>query len=787
MIPPLSWAALAFLAGLVFADTTDLSISVGLISLAIVLILWGLISRIKKTVWGSLVIQKNNRTGLAPIFLILSFLFGIVRLQLANLPPSYDDLAWYNDQGTATITGVISSYPDRRDAYQLITIDSRSLEISTADTKSIPLAGKALVRTGINVAWKYGDEIQLVGKLTTPSDEADFSYQDYLSYKSILTSIYYPEIILIAHGQGNLLIQGIYTIRDQAIITLSQIFPAPESALLAGILLGFDNKIPPDIQTAFRTTGTTHIIAISGFNISILAALFSTFYFRLFGIRKGVLATTITLFIYVILTGASPSVVRAAIMGSLGLLASLVGRRQNGINSLAFVATIMCLVNPFLPWDISFQLSFLSTLGLILFANPMVEWIKRILVRLLPSHSPGNIAEGIGEYFLFTLAALIMTFPVMAFHFHTFSWLSLITNPLVLPAQPAVMILGGICLLLGLIWLPMGQIIGYLAWPFVAYTIRLVTFLGSIPGTGLIGIQIGMGFIIFYYAVFALIFIKYKVSLVERFLQPNMVILITGTLLAMLWRFGLSLPDGRLHIYVLENGPSENILIRSPGGRYFLIGGGSQSSVLADALGKRLPPGNRQLDIVFLPVSDKQAIRSIRHGSTGIIIKELIWLGDQTGRASAIDLEANVLVKNITNTHDITETEFLLASGASLVLHPYQEHGWTFYLGWKNFSMVIPIGIDQSDWVDKIKLAASRSQFSVVVLAGDGSNDLNPISSINSLIPTVLIVNSDPGHPFSKYPTFYKSGTILTTNQNGWIHISSDGDRIWVETARNPE
>ncbi len=332
---------------------------------------------------------------------------------------------------------------------------------------------------------------------------------------------------------------------------MSQIFPAPESALLSGILLGFDNNIPPDIQAAFRKTGTTHIIAISGFNISILVALFSAFFFRLFGTRKGILATTIALLVYVLLTGASPSVVRAAIMGSLGLFASLLGRRQNGINSLAFVCTIMCIINPFLPWDISFQLSFLSTLGLILFAEPMVEWARHILARLLPSHSMGNVAEKIGEYVLFTLAALIMTFPVMAYHFHAFSWLSFFTNPLILPVQPAVMILGGLSLLLGMIWLPLGQIVAYLAWPFTAYTIKLVALFGNTTSVESGGINIGMGFIVFYYAVLILVFINNKGSFIKRILQPNLVLLLSGALIVTLWRYGLTLPDGYLHIYII--------------------------------------------------------------------------------------------------------------------------------------------------------------------------------------------------------------------------------------------
>lgn len=788
MIPPLTWAALIFLAGLIFAEITATTLSVGFIVLAGVLLLLVVVRCLtKKKPVGSFLFQKTNPAGISPVVLIFSFFFGFIRFQLANLPPSPNNLAWYNNEGVVTITGMISGFPDKRDTFQLLTVDSDTITTDITETGPIPITGKTIVRTGNDANWSYGDKVQLIGSLSIPADEADFSYRDYLARKTILSSLYYPNISIISHARGNPIMRWIYSIRTYALKTVSRIFPAPESALLAGILLGYDNDIPPDIQTAFRKTGTTHIIAISGFNISILAALFSALFYRWFGIRRGILATIITLVVYVLLTGASPSVIRAAIMGSLGLLASLVGRRQNGINSLAFVGVLMCLINPLLPWDISFQLSFLSTLGLILFADLLVEWIKRILVRLLPTRSIENMAQKIGEYFLFTIAAMIMTFPVMVYHFHTFSWVSFFTNPLILPAQPAVMILGGLSLLAGMAWLPLGQLIGYLAWPFVAYTIKLVTLFGNISGVDSGGIQIGMGFISIYYGVLILVCIKNKGSIIRRALQPNLVILLSGALIVSLWRIGLSLPDGRLHIYVLDNGPSDNILIQSPGGRYLLINAGSRSSVLADALGKRLPPDNRQLDVVFLPVSDKQAIRSFRHGSSGITINELIWLGDPTTQASTIDLEKYISVKNITNTTGTTKLVFSLAPDASLLFSPLSVNSGLFSLQWNNFHMLIPIGIEQPEWITEANGVDPMLSYSVVLLAANGSIEINPVSHINRLKPALIIINTDPDRSLSISKKLYQTGNTLLTNENGWIHITTDGDHIWVEAARNPE
>lgn len=561
----------------------------------------------------------------------------------------------------------------------------------------------------------------------------------------------------------------------------------PESALLSGILLGVDNDIPDNIQTAFRVTGTTHIIAISGFNISILAALFSSVFYRLFGPRKGALATASTLCVYVVLCGASPSVVRAAIMGGLGLFASLVGRRQVGINSLAFVAMLMCLFNPYLPWDISFQLSFLSTLGLILLAEPMVNWLKALLTRSFPTYSLENWAEKIGEYCLFTFAALIATFPVMAYHFQSLSWSSLITNPLILPVQPLVMILGGLSMLLGMLWLPIGQVFAYLAWPFVSYTIKMVEWLSNLTGADAGSLSIGMGFIFVYYLAFSLFFINQKGALIKRILQPNVIIIICLSITIFLWRIGLSLPDQNLHVYLLENGPSENLLIRTPDGRYLLINAGSQSNTLADALGKRLPPGNRVLDFVFLPVSDKQAIRSLRHGISGVSIGTLVWLGNPLELASARELESNIALQSSISTDGKESLVYSLSSDATLTYHPLQIDSGYFLLQWKSFRMLIPTRIKDASWLEKVRLEDDTSCCSVLLLAANGNSDINPPSQLRRLNPTLILVTSDPGQSGLPSMPYARSGNLLTTEQNGWVHITTDGNRLWVETARKPD
>jgi competence protein ComEC len=201
------------------------------------------------------------------------FFLGAWRLAVAV--PNFDSshISAHNDSfRIATLTGVISDFPDTRDDYIGLRIRSDSIRYSDSEAPQ-SLTGNALVRADRFSSFSYGDRVEALGILETPPEFEDFSYRDYLARQGIFSLIANASVTTVATGKGNPILHLLFGLRQRALDTLYSIFPDPEASLLAGILLGIESGISSDVREAFNDTSTTHIIAISGFNITILAAL----------------------------------------------------------------------------------------------------------------------------------------------------------------------------------------------------------------------------------------------------------------------------------------------------------------------------------------------------------------------------------------------------------------------------------------------------------------------------------------------------------------------------------
>ena len=255
----------------------------------------------------------------------------------------------------------------------------------------------------------------------------------------------------------------------------------------------FGHTLPDALYGDFRTTGLLHIIVISGWNISLLlqaVMVLSGHWLH----RWLALGASLALVVgYTLFVGPSPPVVRAAMMGALFVVGQLIGRRTHAPTSLAAASLFMTLWNPLTLWSVSFQLSFAATLGLVAI-RPLLERDVHAGALARPVRDDGQAwPRKIGELLLATIAAQIATLPLLWSHFGQVSIVSPLANLLVLPVQPAVMVLGSAATLVGALSAPLGRVAGWVVWPFTRHCIVVVQQLARLPWSAIpvpTGIQV---------------------------------------------------------------------------------------------------------------------------------------------------------------------------------------------------------------------------------------------------------------------------------------------------------
>ncbi len=317
---------------------------------------------------------KNKYFLVLGLWLIFLFL-GILRYQLSLPQESDNKIYFYNDQ-QIEFRGIVSKEPDQREDKVRLEIEAQKIFIYNDWQK---ISGKVLLTNYLFPEYQYGDYLQIACSLQKPEKINDFAYDKYLARYNIYSLCYYPKISKVEKGYGNRILAGIYKIKNYFVSKINQILPEPHSSFLAGLLIGAKKSIPPDLTAVFNKTGTTHIIAVSGYNVTIIAVFLLLLAQNLgLGRKKAFWLIIVILIIFDIITGLQASIIRASIMGALVLLASYLGRLSNIRNVLVLAAVVMLLINPkILVFDLGFQLSFLATLGLI-YLNPVLIKLTKI-------------------------------------------------------------------------------------------------------------------------------------------------------------------------------------------------------------------------------------------------------------------------------------------------------------------------------------------------------------------------------------------------------------------------
>ena len=370
-----------------------------------------------------------------------------------------------------TLEGVVVAEPDVREKSIFLTVAVEKINnTQVAEKTQILLSADTFAQAA------YGDRVTASGKLTLPQTfETDtgrtFDYPKYLRAKGIVYVLSFAKVQVTASGEGNVVVAKLLSVKHFLEAGIQNALPEPESALAAGLLLGDKQSLGQRITDAFRKAGVVHIIVLSGYNVAVVIGtiLFLALYFL--PQRVAFVIAGLSVVAFAIMTGASETTIRAGAMAIIALFAKALHRPADGIRILLIVAAGMALWNPFVVlYDLSYQLSILSTLGLTLFSDSVQ---KKIL--FIPE------TAGFREIVATTLATQFTVLPLLILSVGQVSLVFLFTNILVLPAVSLAMLTSFIAAVLAVFSYALAFPFSTLAYAVLHYIIAVSVWFGSLP------------------------------------------------------------------------------------------------------------------------------------------------------------------------------------------------------------------------------------------------------------------------------------------------------------------
>ncbi len=742
--------------------------------------------------------------------------------------PTIDEnrLQFYNDQGTIEIKGMVSADPEVRDKTTHLRLSATEIKVAE---EWQPVSGTALLFVPRYPTYDYGDVLQVTGKLETPPQLDDFDYEGYLAHQGVYSTMLYPGIKILDKGKGFKPLEWVYSVRSRLSQTMATILPEPQASLAQGIILGIRGNIPASVKTDFSRTGTAHILAISGLHLSIVAGILLSLGIWLFGRRRYFyiwLALGI-IWLYALLTGMHPPIVRAVIMASLFLTAELLGRQRSAFTSLAFAAAIMVGINPQILWTASFQMSFMAMTGLIFLAPLFMALGRKAVSSTLGEDGAATrVANIITDSFSITLGAIIAVWPLVAYYFGIISLVGVPATFLTLPALPGIIIIGALAGGLGLIFLPAAQIVAWLAWLFLSYMLLVVNGFAAISPAYIEEVAIDNKLVWAYYLGLALalwlnhqhrqastLTAKYLSSaksgvnratgfisgLPKKWVVPPLVVV------AILVSFtAATMPDGNLHISFLDVGEGDAILIQTPAHQDILIDGGPSPQAIGLGLGQKMPFWDRTIDLVVLTHPHSDHLTGLIEVLRRYEVKQVLSPDLDCASPMCDEWLSLIKEKNIKYTIAQAGQRIDLDDGVVIkVLNPQIPHLTATKSDIDNNGVVLHISMDDISflltadimWEAEFELIAQRADLpSTVLKVAHGGSDTSTTPEFLAVVdPQIAVISVGEGNPYGhpnpevieRLEKKLNPESIYRTDRQGTIEFITDGERLWVEVREN--
>ena len=737
--------------------------------------------------------------------------------------------------GTIGLEGIVCDNPNRTPEKTDVIVEASRV---VQNGVSIPVNGKALLSINgtMNIP-AYGELIRAKVKLKAPhnfNNPGRFDYERFLRLKGIFIRGYVDDpskITKIRGRRGNILLTWISSFRDNLRTLIRDNTAPPEAAILMAMVLGEQNEIPKDILNKFNRTGTTHILAISGFNIGIVflitlvilqGILKSSEYLLLhFNVNKAAtILTSLPVILYAYIAGMGMSVVRAAVMILVLVVAVIAEKERTLPNTLALAALFMLALYPPALFDVSFQLSFAAVVS-ILFIVPRFTDAIRTTDPIEKLHKPGVIRRALRLFYLFllvTVAATIGTVPLTTYYFNTLSLMVIVANIFLIPLMGYAVT--ALCIAI-ILFAPMSGTVGIFIIKVTALIIRLsVVIVDKLASLPYASIYVATPTLL-ELAIYTLMVIGIVLSLdmlIHREKVKSRIklgLLISSVLIPVVFFVADSVHiyirnhySDRLSVTFIDVGQGNSALVRLPGGKKILIDGGGFFDDRFDIGRNVLAPflwheKITKIDLVVLTHPHPDHLNGLLFIMNNFEVDEVLSNGMETTDEAytdfnkiiaerrinhhIIDARARIMIGPVTlkilnplsldAVHDKDFSDQLLNDG-SLIIQVIFNHVSFLFPG------------DISSTIEEKLIERKGNVLSDVLLAPHhGSRSSNTLSFLKKVRPKIVVFSCGKDNMFhlpdADVVTRYRSlgVEIWRTDQSGAITIESDGERITKKTG----
>ena len=743
--------------------------------------------------------------------LIIIIIFSII----SNSIVIYKNIEYeksFKDEENLEVTAIVLSQKEEKD-YNY----TYKIKLLKGKNKNKCLYLKIDKKQEVNL--EYGDKIFITGEFQEPQgmrNEGGFNYKEYLKSLNIYGSVKAKNIKVIEQNKGNIFMNFTYKISDEIKENIEEFMGEKYSGLLLGLLLGDSSKIDENIEENFKITSLTHILAVSGAQVSYIIVAMYSLLKRKIGIQKTRVVIIASLIFYTALTGFSPSIVRAGIMGIILMISGLVFRKNDIINSIAISLFFMLVYNPFLLENVGLQLSYLGTIGIIGFNKTIILILKNIQIRNRKWKYKINrklilLISKIKEILAVTMSASLAVVPVMIYHFNLFGTYFLITNLLASIIIGPITLLGTLLVIISFISINIAKVLSYI----LKFLIDILLFISSFSKLPISKIYIPTPTITFIIIIYLSLIISLFIYKVFHERNPNTTILRVRNLLALVkYKFKQNRDDvikkiiiisiiislcmifipRDLQINFVDVGQGDSTFIITPKNKTILIDGGGSNTGSFDVGENTLLPyvldkGYNKIDLMIISHFDSDHV-----GGLLTILEEIkvekILIAKQEEQSENYKRFLNIVKeKNIPviigkegdkiNIEKDLYLDILFPESEQIEENVINNNSLVFNIHYNNFSMLFTGDIEEIAEKRIIEITnKSRLKADIIKIPHHGSKTSSTRELLERVLPKIALIGVGKdnlfGHPSSETIDKLDELEIKTyrTDINGEIMIN---------------